>query len=188
MCKKDEWLLQTSYSRANRLAPLGITNVHSAIKGRFVTTDEEAKEIANAIVRMQGHTKGKRAEDRWKDGDLHVHFRPFYLKSILCDFVVTGDRANKRLDVVPFCGKRSSIDNMHIDHIFCPTCDHGMSSHNFTLYREGCFSNLCCKRCKVRCYSRGWLCACNVPWPKCTIHRNGSKLRKITTSSKVMRG
>ena len=47
--KEDEWRLQTSYSRQNRLTGLGITNKHAAIRGMPKLSDGQAKAISKTI-------------------------------------------------------------------------------------------------------------------------------------------
>ena len=67
VAKEDEWQLSTSYARANRLSPLGITNKHAAIKGLPILDEDEAKAVANDIMLAKGLLKTKKAENgTWK--------------------------------------------------------------------------------------------------------------------------
>ena len=47
---EEEWDMQTSYSRHNRLSGLGITNKHAAVRGMLVLDETTAKAIATQIM------------------------------------------------------------------------------------------------------------------------------------------
>ena len=79
MRAEDEWLLLPSISRANRLRSLSITNVHAAVRGRVVASEQEARAIAGVIVALQGHARSQKLKDKWAEGNLDGHCRPLYL-------------------------------------------------------------------------------------------------------------
>ena len=66
----QEWTLQTSKTRANRLRPLGVTNKHACIKGIPVLSDEQAKMIAKCILVLKNHLKTKKQKEFWENGEL----------------------------------------------------------------------------------------------------------------------
>ena len=81
--EKDEWCLQTSYSRANRLHPLGIINKHAAVKGMPALTKEEAETIAKMLLKERGAIKNQKQEETWQEEKLLAFPRPFYFKGEL---------------------------------------------------------------------------------------------------------
>ena len=62
--REDEWVLQPSLARANRHAPVGIVNMHAAVKGCPVTGVSDANAISKAIVQMQAHMKTKKLQEK----------------------------------------------------------------------------------------------------------------------------
>ena len=62
IAKADEWHFATSYARANRLAPLGITNKQAAIKGMPILEESEAKAVAKEILLARGLLKTKKTK------------------------------------------------------------------------------------------------------------------------------
>ena len=80
MAKEDDWHVATSYSRANRLLPLGVTNKHAAIKGLPMLDDEEAKAVAREILLARGLLKTKKQKAAHENGNCMGFARPFYFK------------------------------------------------------------------------------------------------------------
>ena len=64
--QEKEWLLQTSYSRTNRLAPLGISNKHAALRGMPQLSTEQADAIAKETDIAKGAMKNKQQNLRGK--------------------------------------------------------------------------------------------------------------------------
>ena len=81
--KDDEWRLQTSYIRQNRLIGLGITNKHAAIRGLPKLSDEQAKAIAKNILKTKGLLKKQKDQDDWIKNKLFAIPKPFYPKGSL---------------------------------------------------------------------------------------------------------
>ena len=77
---EDEWKLQTSYARLNRLAGLGVSNKHAAVRGMPVLTQTQAKAIATQIMRDKGHLAKKKDKMSWEAQNLYVFSGPFYFK------------------------------------------------------------------------------------------------------------
>ena len=80
MAKEDEWQVATSYSRVNRLLPLGITNKHAAIKGLPILDDDEAKAVAREILLAIGLLRNKKQKAAHENGNCMAFVRPFYFK------------------------------------------------------------------------------------------------------------
>ena len=58
----DEEQLATSYSQTNRLKPMGIENMHAAIKGLPVLEEEDARMVTQAILAMRGVNQRRHKE------------------------------------------------------------------------------------------------------------------------------
>ena len=63
----DDWHLQVSYRRRNRLQSMAISNKHAAIKGTPEVTDEEKMLVAQALLAMRGASTKKHKEMHQKD-------------------------------------------------------------------------------------------------------------------------
>ena len=87
MSSHDEWILEPSLARANRLRTIGITNMHACIKGMPVVSDALNHQIAEYIVRLQGHMSSKKAQHVFRNDNLYVVHKPFHLKTIVPVFV-----------------------------------------------------------------------------------------------------
>ena len=66
VAQEKEWLLKTSYSRLNRLAPLGISNKHAAIKGISQLSTKQAEAVAKEIYIAKGVMKNKKQTLAWE--------------------------------------------------------------------------------------------------------------------------
>ena len=66
---EDEWISVPSMSSTNRLAGLGIANMHAMAKGSLVLEVGESQAVAREIIRMQGRIRTRRLEDKWEVGN-----------------------------------------------------------------------------------------------------------------------
>ena len=55
--------------------------------------------------------------------------------------------------------------------ITCPNCDNQLEAAKMQLFTPLGFRYVNCRRCATQSWSRGWLCACGVPWHTCEVHR-----------------
>ena len=74
----DEWKLQTSYARANRLASIGISNKHAAVRGMPALGKEQAEAVTNLIMHERGLLQKKKDNINWAAQNLFVFHRPYY--------------------------------------------------------------------------------------------------------------
>ena len=58
----EEWKLQTSYTRANRLVSIGISNKHAAVRGMPALSQEHAEAVTNLIMHERGLLQKKKRE------------------------------------------------------------------------------------------------------------------------------
>ena len=76
----DEWHLETSYYRYNRLAGLGITNKHAAVRGMPKLSVEQAQAVSKFPFKSKGLLKNGRDKEIWNKGKLFAVPKPFYPK------------------------------------------------------------------------------------------------------------
>ena len=67
----DEWQLQTSYRRQNRLQSIAICNKHAAIRGTPNLSEEEKALVTVALIATRGASTKKHKEQH-KKGDLKL--------------------------------------------------------------------------------------------------------------------
>jgi hypothetical protein len=71
----EEWILSTSYARANRLKEAAVSNKHAAIQGMPKVPQEEAEQIMKAILRMKGAYTKKHREAHEQER-MRMHSKP----------------------------------------------------------------------------------------------------------------
>ena len=80
---EEEWKMQTSYSRHNRLIGLGISKKHAAVRGMLVLDKTKAEAIATQIMQDKGNLQKKKDREFWQAQNLFVFQRPFHYKGKL---------------------------------------------------------------------------------------------------------
>ena len=149
--------------------------MHASIKGMHVISKEFARKVAEHVLHLQGHLRNKKAQAAWAAGALQVIHKPLYLKANRIDFAVVGNMANECHELAILHPRDT---DMPIISLCCPTCSFQRKACGFSLYRNACFSNVICNRCKVVHSSRKWLCECGVAWTKCDKHIPITRKRK----------
>ena len=175
VARSDEWMFEPSLARANRLRPIGVTNMHASIKCIPLVGSVFSRSVAEQIVRMQGHISSNKSQSAYANGTLSVVHKPFHLKRNVPEFSPQGDGANQAAE---FDDSKPSDRSMPIDSLICPVCMHERAATNFTLHRHSSFSNMKCLRCCTVQTTRLWLCTCGITWSKCTKHVVRSLKRK----------
>ena len=76
----DEWNLQTSYTRGNRLQKVAVSNKHAAVRGTPKLDPREAEAITKAILAMRG-LKDKKHFNAHAKGQLRLRSQPLTNRS-----------------------------------------------------------------------------------------------------------
>ena len=176
----EEWKLQTSYSRANRLSALGISNKHAAVRGMPNLTQKQAEAVANLIMHERGLLHKKKDKASWAAQHLQVISRPYCFKGTLMkikkDLLLENWQKPKEESLMPIMDHDTKMLNFfpslrRLEEVYCPTCGHGATTMKGKSKVSDLNSNVRCKRCQQSCKSKIWQCSCGEPWPKCETHR-----------------
>ena len=80
VAERDEWNLQTSYARGNRLHKVAVSNKHATLRGSPKIDPKEAEAITRAMLAMRG-LKDKKHFDAHAKGQLRLRSWPLTYRS-----------------------------------------------------------------------------------------------------------
>ena len=80
---EEEWKMQTSHSRNNRLVGLGISSTQAAVRGMLVLDKKQAEAVATQILHDKGQLQKKKDRTNWECNNLLVFMRPYHFEGKL---------------------------------------------------------------------------------------------------------
>ena len=165
----QEWILQTCYSRRNRLMQAGITNKHAGAKGMPVLTQIERDMVMEVIAELRGKGSKKNLET-FRKGNLSVtkgslrYGRKAEAIEARSGLLQTWTNAPAADSVISFQPEKL------LTVVMCPGCQAAKCTKNLALKRKSQFSNLKCDNCSDTFSARNWSCRCGNLWKKCPQH------------------
>ena len=166
--EEQEWVLNTSHARENRLKEAAIGNKHAAIQGMPNISKDEAKHIMNTILEMKG-ARTKKQRIAHEEGSLALIRKPLTFRGTAKHWHKDmAKHANWTIDDIN--GTTHEVEQKSLRNVICPQCLKPTSSRDMKLKVNSNFSNLKCPKCKETNSSRKWLCECVLLWYKCAVH------------------
>ena len=160
--EEEEWKLQTSYRRTNRLKHLGISNKHASIRGTPAISEDDNGSIAKAILMMRGASTKKHKEAHEK-GELKLVVKPFTYKGTSYNWLKVATKRDESWCEQPAQADPEEERTQKLSTIGCPLCTKEHAADNLKLKIRIGFCNLACQRCRGVTSTSRWVCPCGSP-------------------------
>ena len=144
--EEHEWILDTCYSRANRLKTAGISNKHAGGKGMPKLDKEERVLIMQTLMSLRGKGTAKHREAQAK-GKLKIKKAPLTYSHIMDPVEDLVGRMQSRTNTSAATFMQKDEKPKKLNDICCPKCMEGKSTEGIQIKSNNQFSNILCGHC-----------------------------------------
>ena len=167
--EEQEWVLDTCYSRINRLSAAGVANKHAGVKGMQALGEDEKDLTMMTMLELKG--KGsKKQKEQHQGGKLVIKKAPFKYGRFADAIEARSGVFSRRSNAFATHDCQEHAHERPLLQVHCPNCGSHRTSKGLNLKKVSNFANLKCQSCNETSSTKNWACGCGEKWRTCTVH------------------